>query len=100
MKPRHAVVVGLVSLLAAAGCERPKKNNDWRSPAPQRAVRCTSDADCRGRTCAIELGALQGTCTPTEDGRPLPPLPGADGGAAPGPGAPPNAQPSPNDIQI
>jgi hypothetical protein len=90
-------------LILAAGCERPKRNNDWRSPSPQRPTRCASDADCArahggsGGTCTIEIGASQGTCTQPAG---LPPLPAADGGAGPGQAPPPNAQPSPNDIQI
>ena len=76
-------------------CNQQQKRNDWRSPAPPTA--CASDADCKGGTCAIELGATQGTCSGSGA---LPPLPGADGGASPGSPNGPNVQPSPNDIHL
>ncbi len=109
MKPRHASVatgLALVMLvgsgaLGALGCAHPQKRNDWRTPSPP--MTCTSDADCHGGSCAIELGASQqGTCSspgsrggssgaPGDGGAPHP-------GQSPQPG--PNVQPSPNDIQI
>jgi hypothetical protein len=98
---RHALlaVVLLVALAAlmVCGCAHPQKRNDWRNPAPPMA--CTSDADCRGGTCAMELGASQGTCSPAGGSSGAP----ADGGApSPGlnPGPGPNVQPSPSDIQL
>lgn len=97
MKLRHAsMVAALVGLSFGilAACNHPRKSNDWRSPSPP--LTCTSDADCRDGTCAIEPGAAQGTCNPAA----LTPLPGTDGGAHPGPGSAPNVQPSSSDIQI
>ncbi|MDB4937390.1 MAG: hypothetical protein JWP87_4362 [Labilithrix sp.] len=107
MNLRHASA-GLVMLATFAAfatlgtaCDRPKRNNDWRSPSTQRPARCASDADCarvNGGTCTMELGASSGTCA--HPGGALPPLPGADGGTGPGQAPPPNVQPSPSDIQI
>jgi len=107
MKPRHApharVAVAVVVLAALAalavgvgGCTHPQKRTDWRNPAPP--MLCRSDADCRGGTCAIELGASQGTCSPPAEGSSGTP---GDGGA-PNPGLTPgpNVQPSPSDIQL
>jgi hypothetical protein len=98
MKLHASMVITLVGISVGilAACNHPKKSNDWRSPAPP--LKCTTDADCRGGTCAIELGAAQGTGTCTA--APLAPLPGTDGGTRPGPGPGPNVQPSSSDIQI
>lgn len=101
MKPRHAfaaLAVSLVALvaLAAGGCAHPQRRNDWRTPAPPSA--CKSDADCRGGTCAIELGASQGTCSPPAGGSSG--APGDGGIPGPGPSPGPNVQPSSSDIQI
>lgn len=95
--------VSLVSLLLLAslatitttGCQPRQKRNDWRNPATPHAT-CTTDTDCPGGTCAIELGATQGTCSGTA----LPPLPPADAGARPGSHPLPNIQPSPSDIKL
>ncbi len=94
-------------IIAAPGCNKPQRQNDWRSPSntdpsrrpPPPPATCTSDADCAASRgiCAIELGAAEGTCT-TPPG--LAPVPRGDGG--PGPVQPivPNVQPSPSDIHI
>ncbi len=102
MKLRHAsvaiaVVLGaLAASLAALGCAHPQKRYDWHNPSPPMA--CTTDADCRGGTCGIELGASQGRCSPAAGS------PGAGDGGAPNPGLVPgpgpNVQPSSTDIQI
>jgi hypothetical protein len=94
-EPGHAVALVLVaafSLALAGACSRPQRRTDWRSPSPPAA--CTSDADCPGGACAIELGASQGSCGPAS-----PLHPAVDAGA---PGVPthPAIQPSPGDIQI
>jgi hypothetical protein len=109
MKPRHAnhlapVVVAVVAriglaavllTLSLAACAHPQRRNDWRTPSPPMA--CGTDADCRGGTCAIELGASKGTCS-APAGSPGSP---ADAGApANGPNPGPNVQPSSSDIQI
>src|SRR4051794_23074094 len=93
-------LAALASLVAATGCAHPQKRTDWRNPSPSmQGHACTSDADCHGGTCAIELGASQGTCSGPADGSSSGAP--ADGGApsqAPNPG--PNVQPSSSDIQI
>ncbi|GAC1557796.1 MAG: hypothetical protein NVS3B10_17500 [Polyangiales bacterium] len=93
--PRAAFAVVTLVLIALPGCAHPQKRNDWRQPAPPMA--CTSDADCRGGTCSIELGGSKGTCVAAAG------APGTlgDGGApnpAQSPG--PNVQPSSSDIQL
>jgi hypothetical protein len=108
MKPRHAhhparavvafiavVAVAAALALSLAACAHPQKRNDWRTPSPPMA--CTTDADCRGGTCAIELGASQGTCSAPAGSQGTP----GDGGApVNGPNPGPNVQPSSSDIQI
>ena len=108
MKPRPATqparlaarlaasVLTLSLTLSLAGCAHPQKRNDWRTPSPPMA--CTTDADCRGGTCAIELGASQGTCSAPPGGAPG--MPGDGGAPSNGPNPGPNVQPSSNDIQI
>ena len=104
---RHAAAALAVVVLVAAGCNQPARRNDWRSPSntdpsrrPAPPAPCTSDADCaasQGRgTCAIELGAAEGTCTT------LAPPGHDDGGPRQAPAQPgvPNVQPSPNDIHL
>jgi hypothetical protein len=98
---RHVVLVALVTGafglagLASFGCSgHSPRRTDWRHP-PQA---CASDADCHGGTCAIEMGASQGTCAGGSLPA-LPPAPGADGGTRP-PGPGPSIQPSSTDIQI
>ena len=96
MKLRNAsvgFVLAVASLALVAACNH-QKRADWRNPASRAA--CSSDTDCPGGTCVIEIGASQGTCNPAA----LPTLPGADGGARPGPTQQPNIQPSSNDIQL
>jgi len=102
--PRSQVVVAVVAVVALAalaalavgGCAHPQKRPDWRNPAPP--MLCTSDADCRGGTCAIELGASQGTCSAPAGGSSG--TPGDGGTPNPGPNPGPNVQPSSSDIQI
>lgn len=97
-------------VLAVAACRPPRDRSDWRAPVTARP--CKSDSDCpSGITCAIELGASQGTCDDPDGGaRPYPydygpnaPDPHGDGGR-PGPprpqGPPINVQPQPGDINI
>ena len=111
MKPRPASLASLTSLtslaslaslaclatlVTAVGCAHPQKRTDWRNPAP--AAACKSDADCHGGTCAMDLGAAQGTCSAPNDGSSGAPN---DGGTPnPGPNPGPNVQPSSSDIQI
>lgn len=90
------VVLAALAALMVSGCVHPQKRTDWRNPAP--ASLCRSDADCRGGTCAIELGASQGTCSPPEGGSSG--MPGDGGAPNPGLNPGPNVQPSPSDIQI
>ena len=104
MKPRHASTAAAAIVLAAAsafvalatlGCAHPQKRNDWHTPSPP--MTCTSDADCRGGVCAIEIGASQGTCGPAGGS---PGAPGDGGAPGLGPAPAPSVQPSPSDIQI
>lgn len=88
------VALVVLALASMAACIPRQKRTDWRSPAPRAA--CASDTDCPGSTCAIELGATQGTCS----GAPLPALPDADGGARPSSHPPVNIQPSASDIKL
>ena len=85
-------LAGLVGLVSA--CTHNPHRNDWRAPAAP--TTCTMDADCHGGTCAIEVGASQGTCSAPS----FAPGAGADGGAAPGTSPGPNVQPLSTDIQL
>ena len=105
-RARATVAALAFALVAASGCNKPQRQNDWRSPSntdpsrrPAPPASCTTDADCAAShgTCAIELGATQGTCT-TPPG--LAPAPRGDGGSAPVQPAVPNIQPSPSDIHL
>jgi hypothetical protein len=79
--------------LAACACVHAQHRNDWRNPP--RA--CTAEEPCPDGTCAIPMGASEGTCS----GATLPPLPPheVDGGARPS-GPPSTIQPSSTDIHI
>lgn len=98
MKRLHRLGLALVLLSVAslAACAPRQKRADWRTPASHAATPCASDSDCPNGTCAIEIGATQGTCSPAD----LAPLPGPDGGTRQGPPVGPTVQPSPNDIKI
>lgn len=93
---RLGLAMVLLSLTSLAACSPRQKRTDWRTPATHASTPCESDSDCPNGTCAVEIGATKGTCSPAN----LAPLPGADGGTRPGPPAGPSVQPSPNDIQI
>jgi hypothetical protein len=96
---KNAWLIGAVLAVVvatSAGC-RSRPQSNWRTPAPGAApMACTTDDECGGgRTCGIELGATQGTCSHASG---HPGLLGGDGGAPPPRG--PDTKPSPSDIQI
>lgn len=94
MKLLSASAALAIALAGIAACTPRHPRHDWRSPATR--APCASDGDCPNGTCAIELGASQGTCAPASPQ----PLPGSDGGTRPTPAPGLNVQPSPNDIQL
>ncbi|MBS2018228.1 MAG: hypothetical protein JST00_35490 [Deltaproteobacteria bacterium] len=110
MKRALFVFVMFAVSVATVACRPPRDRSDWRAPVTARP--CKADTDCpAGSSCAIELGASQGTCFDPDAGAGSstypygprgPDSPGPDGGAGPqrAPGPPINAQPQPGDINI